>query len=131
MSGLPGSVKLETLGEDFDEGPDAFVDTAAVMENLDLIISADTSVAHLGGALARPTWLALKHVPDWRWMLARTDSPWYPTMRLFRQETEGNWRQVFEKIGQELGKEILGRSSLSTQNGSVPEPTPVEIRQGR
>jgi ADP-heptose:LPS heptosyltransferase len=121
---------LETLGEDFDEGPDAVVDTAAVMENLDLIVSSDTSIAHLAGALARPTWLALKHTPDWRWMLARTDSPWYPTMRLFRQETDGNWGQVFEKIGRELEKEILGRDNLSAHGEPVPQACPDDIRQG-
>jgi len=75
---------VETLGEDFDVGPDAFVDTAAVMENLDLIILSDLSIAHLAGALGRLTWVALKYIPDWPWLLDRTDSPWYPTMTLYR-----------------------------------------------
>jgi ADP-heptose:LPS heptosyltransferase len=70
-----------------------------VMENLDLVITCDTSVAHLAGALGRPVWVALKHVPDWRWLLDRTDSPWYPTtMRLFRQRTRDDWRGVFSEI---------------------------------
>jgi ADP-heptose:LPS heptosyltransferase len=90
--------KIETLGDDFDNGLDAFVDTAAVMESLDLIITSDTSIAHLAGALGRPTWVALKHVPDWRWMLDRDDSPWYPTMRLFRQSARDDWRSVFAAI---------------------------------
>ncbi len=66
-------------------GPDAFLDTAAIMASLDLIISSDTSVAHLAAALARPTWVALSAAPDWRWLRERSDSPWYPTLRLFRQ----------------------------------------------
>src|SRR5262249_2844689 len=98
LAGLPADAGIELLGEDFDAGPDAFVDTAAVMENLDLIITTDTSIAHLAGALGRPVWVALKRVPDWRWMLDRQDSPWYPTMRLFRQQRDGEWKHVFANI---------------------------------
>ena len=101
LESLPAGTKVETLG-DFDSGPDAFIDTAAVMENLDLIITSDTSIAHLAGALGRPTWVALKYVAEWRWLLDRDDSPWYPTMRLFRQETDGDWKPVFTRIAQEL-----------------------------
>ncbi len=68
-------MEVESLGEDFDAGGYAFLDTAAVMENLDLVITSNTSVAHLAGALAGPVWVALKHVPEWRWMLDRIDSP--------------------------------------------------------
>jgi Flp pilus assembly protein TadD len=75
-------------------------DTAALVSNLDLMISADTAVAHLAGALARPVWLLLPFSPDWRWMWDRPDSPWYPTMRLFRQTTPGDWEGV---IGRVLG----------------------------
>ena len=64
----------------------AFMDTAAIMMNLDLVITSDTSVAHLAGALGVPVWVVLPFVPDWRWLLDRSDSPWYPTMRLFRQK---------------------------------------------
>jgi hypothetical protein len=85
-----------------DDGPDAFIDTAAVMATLDLIITSDTSIAHLAGALGRPVWVALRRIPDWRWMLDRTDSPWYPTMRLFRQTTEGDWDGVFAAIAEAL-----------------------------
>jgi hypothetical protein len=88
----------ETLGDGFDPGPDKFVDTAAIMETLDLIITCDTSIAHLAGALARPTWVALKYVPDWRWLLERSDSPWYPTLRLFRQSSDGRWDDVFDSM---------------------------------
>jgi hypothetical protein len=106
LESLPAGTKVETLG-DFDSGPDAFIDTAAVMENLDLIITSDTSIAHLAGALGRPTWVALKYVAEWRWLLDRDDSPWYPTMRLFRQETDGDWKSVFAKMEREL-RSLLG-----------------------
>ncbi len=97
IAGLPQDAKLETY-DDFDNGPDAFIDSAALMQNLDLIVSCDTSVAHLAGALARPTFVLLKKIPDWRWMLDREDSPWYPTMRLFRQAERGNWDEVMRRV---------------------------------
>jgi len=80
-----------------------FTDTAAIIANLDLIISVDTSVAHLAGALGKPVWVLLPFAPDWRWMLERNDSPWYPTMRLFRQPTPGDWSAVLTQVTQELG----------------------------
>ena len=98
LNDLPSGLAVERLGPDFDAGPDAFVDSAAVMQSLDLIISSDTGIAHLAGALGRPTWVALKYVPDWRWMLDRTDTQWYPTMRLFRQAAPGDWASVFAQI---------------------------------
>lgn len=84
-----------------------FAETAALIANLDLIITVDTSVAHLAGALARPTWLLLPHLPDWRWFMKRNDSPWYPTMRLFRQRAPGDWSAVIQEV-----VEALGNSSL-------------------
>jgi tetratricopeptide (TPR) repeat protein len=98
IGALPASMKVETLGGDFDSGKDAFVDTAAAMASLDLIISCDTSVAHLAGALGRPVWVALKKDAEWRWLRDRADSPWYPTMRLFRQKRHGEWPSVFEAM---------------------------------
>jgi tetratricopeptide (TPR) repeat protein len=109
---LPGGMVVETLGADFDTGEQAFLDTAAIMNCCDLIITSDTAVAHLGGALAIPTWVALKYVPDWRWLLNREDSPWYPTMRLFRQKQQNDWRSVFE----EIGKSLMERISSQTTN---------------
>jgi tetratricopeptide (TPR) repeat protein len=105
---LPIGMKVETLGDDFDAGTDAFVDAAAVVECLDLVIASDTAIAHLAGALARPTWVVLKYVPDWRWLLDRPDSPWYPTMRLFRQPGPGDWSGVFADIRANLAK-LIGR----------------------
>ena len=72
------------------------------MANLDLIVTIDTSVAHVAGASGRPTWVALQFLPDWRWMLDRADSPWYPTMRLFRQSERGHWDGVVSGMTAEL-----------------------------
>ncbi len=105
---LPVGFRVETLGEDFDSGDDAFIDTAAVLENLDLVITCDTSIAHLAGALGRPTWLALKYAPEWRWMLDRTNSPWYPTLRLFRQKNPGDWAGVFTEMELRLREIVAG-----------------------
>lgn len=80
----------------------AFIDTAAIMANLDLVISCDTSIAHLAGALGRRTWVALDTAADWRWLAGRDDSPWYPTMRLFRQTKLGEWGEVFERMATQL-----------------------------
>jgi tetratricopeptide (TPR) repeat protein len=105
---LPDDVTIETLGENFDDGSDAFIDTAAAMSSLDLVISCDSSIAHLAGALGRPTWIALKHVPHWVWMLDRQDSPWYPTVRLFRQSERDNWQPVFANMERELRSLLKG-----------------------
>jgi Flp pilus assembly protein TadD len=102
LSSLPPSMRVETPGADFDAGDDAFVDTAALMTCLDLIVTCDTSIAHLAGALALPVWVALKIDAEWRWLTGRADSPWYPTMRLFRQSRRGVWRDVFEAMALEV-----------------------------
>ena len=104
LAHLPPGMRVETLGAEFDAGEDAFVDCAAVMMNLDLVISSDTAAAHLAGALGRPVWIVLKHVPDWRWMMDREDTPWYPTARLFRQARRDDWDEVFERIAAELAR---------------------------
>lgn len=88
-----------------------FSDTAALIENLDVVISVDTAVAHLAGALGRPVWTLIPYAPDWRWMLDREDSPWYPTMRLFRQPVMGDWATVIGRVHeafQELCREFSG-----------------------
>ena len=91
------------------------MDTAAIMKNLDLVITSDTAIAHLAGALAVPTWLALPHVPDWRWLLDRTDSPWYPTLRLFRQKSPGNWTTVFQEIHSSLQIHLASSNPLTNK----------------
>ncbi len=110
LANLPEGMNVETLGADFDAGPNAFLDTAAVMEHMDLVITSDTATAHLAGALGRPTWVALKRVPDWRWLLEGSKSRWYPTMRLFRQKLPGEWKPVFD----DMLKELTGRPELGT-----------------
>ena len=90
--------RIMTLNADPDAEADFFLDTAAVMMSLDLVVTCDTSVAHLAGALARPVFTALPVVADWRWLLQRDDSPWYPTMRLFRQDATRQWQPVFARI---------------------------------
>jgi tetratricopeptide (TPR) repeat protein len=121
LANLPKDIEIETLGDDFDSGPDAFIDTAAAMNSLDLIISADTSIVHLAGALARPAWVALRHVPNWRWFLDRQDSPWYPTLRLFRQPQRDDWMSVFAKIERELYA-LLG--AKGTEKNPLSKTTP-------
>jgi hypothetical protein len=93
LGALPAGMNVETLGPDYESGD--FAETAAVMEALDLVISCDTAMAHLAGALARPIWVALRDAAEWRWLQDRDDSPWYPGMRLFRQATRGDWDSVF------------------------------------
>jgi tetratricopeptide (TPR) repeat protein len=83
-------------------------DTAALVENLDLVVSVDTAVGHLAGALGKPVWLLLPLAPDWRWMLERSDSLWYPTMRLFRQKTMGDWTSAIGEVGEAL-QELIDR----------------------
>ncbi len=78
------------------------------MRNLDLVITSDSAPAHLAGALGVPVWVALAFAPDWRWMLERTDSPWYPTMRLFRQRVPGDWDTVFQNMQELLNKTSSG-----------------------
>ncbi|HEX3666180.1 MAG TPA: tetratricopeptide repeat-containing glycosyltransferase family protein [Rhizomicrobium sp.] len=99
LAALPPGMVVETLGDGFDAGPDAFVDTAAAMMSLDLVITSDTAIAHLAGALGRPVWVVLPYLSEWRWLLNRTDSPWYPTMRLFRSRRPVEWEGVFDAIG--------------------------------
>jgi len=100
------AIPLELAGEEFDAGPQAFLDSAALIEHLDLLITCDTALAHLAGALGRPVWVALKFVPEWRWLLERTDSPWYPGMRLFRQPRHGDWEGAFATIQAELARRV-------------------------
>jgi hypothetical protein len=108
---VPG-VQFYSLGIDV-ECPAGVVDlgagitdwthTAALLNELDLLVTVDTGIAHLAGAMGRPTWLMLPYAPDWRWLLERADSPWYPSTRLFRQETAGDWKSVVQRVAAELG----------------------------
>jgi tetratricopeptide (TPR) repeat protein len=106
-----------------DDATGPFMDTAALMRQLDLVISSDTAVAHLAGALGIPAWIALPRVPDWRWLLQRDDSPWYPTLRLFRQTRPGMWDDVFDRIAEELEKVV--RSVRAAQPVGLECPSTV------
>jgi hypothetical protein len=101
MSMFPGMVNLADDLTDFGE-------TAALVENLDLVITVDTSMAHLAGALGKPVWVLIPKAADWRWMLEREDSPWYPSVRLFRQQKPGAWDEVLERLRLALGRELVG-----------------------
>jgi ADP-heptose:LPS heptosyltransferase len=83
-----------------------FPETAALAEVMDLVISVDTSIAHLAGALGRPVWVLLPLRPDWRWLTERADSPWYPTARLFRQTAAGDWAGVLGRVAEALRAEF-------------------------
>jgi tetratricopeptide (TPR) repeat protein len=112
------SSQVKKLSEKFklidyaDEIQD-FSDTAALIKNLDLVICVDTAVAHLAGALGKPVWTLLPFNPDWRWMLNREDSPWYPTMRLFRQLSPGDWGSVMDNVEKELWKIMMQKDMVN------------------
>jgi tetratricopeptide (TPR) repeat protein len=106
-SSLPRPARLEII--DFTSDLHDFADTAALIENLDLVISVDTSVAHLTGALAKPVWVLIPFEPDFRWLLDRSDSPWYPTMRLFRQTNEKDWGAAIQRIAIALEEHANGQ----------------------
>jgi tetratricopeptide (TPR) repeat protein len=93
-----GNFEITDLSGEMDD----FFDTAGIIENLDLVISVDTAVAHLAGALGKKIWVLLPFIPDWRWLLDRKDSPWYPEMKLFRQKKSGDWNSVFEEVKNEI-----------------------------
>ena len=81
-----------------------FGDLAVILDQLDLVLTVDTAVAHMAGALGKPVWVMLRSVPDWRWRLEGETTPWYPTMRLFRQARAGDWAEVMKRVARELSK---------------------------
>jgi FkbM family methyltransferase len=107
-----GRVPMLYLEGDVDGANGAFMDTAAIIKGLDLVITADTAVAHLAGALGTPVWLPLAWVPDWRWRLEGDTTPWYPSMRLFRQSRPGQWEDVFERMAAALAERAGDRVSV-------------------
>jgi hypothetical protein len=111
--GTPGEGRGEGLTAipDWTSELTDFAETAALIDNLDLVITVDTAVAHLTGALAKPAWILLEHVPDWRWLLDRSDSPWYPTARLFRQARIGDWETPVRQVVSELESVVRDRQS--------------------
>jgi tetratricopeptide (TPR) repeat protein/glycosyltransferase involved in cell wall biosynthesis len=126
QKGEAAAESLQTPIEDL--GPDLkdFADTAAAVSCLDLVITVDTAVAHLVGALAKPVWTLLPFAPDWRWLLDREDSPWYPTMRLYRQPSAGDWGSVIDRVAADLSRHaeqhavaVPSRQSASAGAGAV------------
>lgn len=104
---LAKNATLYFFDHDFDSAHGAFIDTAAVLHALDLVITVDTSIAHIGGALGVPTWIVLPAVADWRWMCSRADSPWYTSVRLFRQQERDNWHTVITELTHMLKTKLL------------------------
>jgi Flp pilus assembly protein TadD len=115
-----GRAPLLGLGHEIGD----FADTAAILSQLDLVISVDTAVAHLAGALGRPAWVMLPRAPDWRWLLGREDSPWYPTMRLFRQQTPRDWRPVMHAMAERLPQMVLAHG-MPNRAAATPCSGPV------
>lgn len=110
---LPHGMQLIDISEEIND----FADTAALIANLDLVIAVDTAVAHLAGAMGAPVWVLLPFAPDWRWMLDREDSPWYPTMRLFRQPLRGDWDSVIARVVRALS--IWTKSHARTKSSPM------------
>lgn len=122
LAEIQKTVKIHTLGPGVDEEA-AFVDTAAVMECMDMLILSDSAIVHLAGALRRPVWVPIKLVPDWRFLLEREDTPWYPEMKLFRQTQDGDWDSVFARMADAL-RQRLGVAPVTTAVTAVqPAPT--------
>jgi tetratricopeptide (TPR) repeat protein len=124
LAGLPAGMEVTTL-EGLDDGPDAFVDTAAVMMNLDLVVSVDSAVAHLGGALGRPTWVALGEDPYWVWTREGDRSPWHPTARLFRRQPGEAWSGVFDRMASALAPLVAARSGDAAPRAPRAPRAPV------
>lgn len=112
LAGVRKRFAVWDLGDELDESGGAFVDTAAVMASLDLVVTVDTAAAHLAGALGVPVWLALSQIADWRWLREHEDTPWYPSMRLFWQKQLGDWPAVFASMAEAL------RPLAATRQGS-------------
>ena len=114
------------------DGWSDFAETAAVVVNLDLVIAVDTAVAHLAGALGVPVWLALPQASDWRWLVGREDSPWYPSMRLFRQRRRGDWNEVFLRMARALEQRVQKNAPRSNPPPVVApaDPSRADYRQG-
>lgn len=104
-----GLAAIEDWGARLDEGPEAFIDTAAFLMNVDGLVSTDTALPHLAGALGRPTSLLLAHVPDWRWQERGTRSPFYPSLQLFRQAAPGDWASALARVAHALSDQAAGR----------------------
>ena len=111
LENLAPDMNVERLGPDFDTGENGFIDAAAVLEVVDLVVSCDTSIVHLAGALGRPVWIALGEMPEWRWQLDRSDSIWYPSATLFRQNAQRRLGGSFFAYGESSNELLEYRST--------------------
>lgn len=114
---VPFGAQIERPLAEAPVGADTMLDIAAIIANLDLVIGIDALPIHIAGAIGKPTWLALPQVPDWRWLLEREDSPWYPEMRLFRQDEPGQWAPVFAQISAALRERLGGGAREPASQG--------------
>jgi hypothetical protein len=122
IADLQAAQPLDALGQEIDD----WVDTAAIVDRLDLVISVDTAIAHLAGALGKAVWLMLPSPADWRWLLERSDSPWYPTMQLFRQTTRGDWDGVVRRMKDALTERVqAGRIEAEVRMSEARSIEPV------
>jgi tetratricopeptide (TPR) repeat protein len=122
---LANTPAILRLGEELED----FADTAALIDNLDLVITVDTAVAHLAGALGKPVWILLPYVADWRWLQSREDSPWYPTARLFRQSDRRDWEPVIERVGAEVDHLFKTDSVIASKEAKVGRPSRARSRK--
>jgi Family of unknown function (DUF6165)/Tetratricopeptide repeat/Glycosyltransferase family 9 (heptosyltransferase) len=130
---VPFAGRVETLGDTFDAGPDGFLDTAAVMQCLDLFVTVDTSLAHVAGALGRPVFILLKRLgADWRWLFGRTDTVWYPSATLFRQTKPGDWSELLGRVAAEVRRRAPAAPLAPVSVGELLDKlTILEIKRER
>jgi hypothetical protein len=107
LCNIPADFIFHIFENNFDEDHGSFMDTAAVMQHLDLVITIDSAIAHLAGAMGKRVWLLLPYSTDWRWIAGRTDSPWYPTMRIFKQPRPFDWDSVAQQVHTALQALVL------------------------
>ncbi len=125
VNNLPEGFEVINYGLELEN----FTDTMGLIENLDLVIAVDTAVAHLAGAMGKPVWILLPFSPDWRWFLKYSDTPWYPSMRIYRQEKKGDWASVFEQIKKDLG--VLVAEKESEKKNITPDKQFNKIKSCR
>jgi tetratricopeptide (TPR) repeat protein len=131
---LKGRLPITELPSERDADTAAFLDTAAIMHNLDLVVTTETAIAHLAGALGVPVWVALSKITDWRWLAGRDDSPWYPTLRLWRQTTLGDWESVFTRMASVIQQTVNAckqTKKAPARDGRADRSHPVAGGQSR
>ena len=121
----PEDMNLLNWGDEIDAEGDAFVDTAAIIHHLDLVITIDSAIAHLAGAMGRPVWTVLGTGSDWRWMMKTSETPWYPSMRLFRQQVGEEPKTLFQRITEAASQMVDLKFNQNLTDTSIPKFNPV------